>query len=168
MAMIVFPLVFVGVGTLFVSRLVIHRIYGAESLSWPTVDGVIEDVSSLKSQRGSSTVSVTYRYSVDGEEYRSSNVAFGYNRAAQIRARFERYAKGDRVAVFVRPGDPSVSVIEPGIHPSNYAMPLLGVFFILSGSWLGRYVYTTTKPTEPRHEKRKRERESTDRSSHGQ
>ena len=90
------------------------------SVGWPTADGVV------LSQLNSTSDKVRYAYSFAGNSYQST-------RDRVFSARFLRpsshdYSAGDSIAVYVDPGDPSFSVLEPG-----GAGPAFVIFAVLSG-----------------------------------
>lgn len=148
----VFPAIFVLAGGGLIGAFVRDRIFAAESVYWNRVPGTIERVTMNRGgSRRSAGVQVDYRYSLHGVEYHSSRVAFGFLRKRDIMGRVERYQPGDEVIVLVRPTDPELSVLEPGIHPANPALPLFGAAMIIAGVLAGRVVWKRSIPGRDRY-----------------
>ncbi len=72
-----------------------------------------------------------YNYEVDGEEYKSSRIVFGFIWGYQLIAREQqrRYPKGKRVDVYYFPDNPSMATLETTLQPETY-MTLVGVGLI--------------------------------------
>ena len=88
---------------------------GRESRTWPSVAGVLDNVGATR--RGSS-----YRYEVDGRQYRSNRVRFAWGRKHD-------YRQGDTIRVYVNPNDPGDAVL----YPQPHLMPGIPLFF---GFWI--------------------------------
>jgi len=101
------------------------------SKGWPSVDGVIvssevqSDWSSAPAgtpQHRSGTqrvyrADVRYAYTVDGQEYEGDRVEFGGFSSSNAKRAYRivgTYRKGQTVAVYYDPNDPSRAVLEPG------------------------------------------------------
>ena len=90
------------------------------SAGWPTADGVVLSQLDEKSDR------VRYAYSFGGRSYQSTrDRVFS---ARLLKSSSGDYAPGESIAVYVDPGDPSFSVLQPG-----GAGPAFVVFAVLSG-----------------------------------
>ncbi len=105
---------------------------------WPSVDGSIVEVGVLTDMemrpRGGmygaprpTTVSkpvVRYTYRVGDQTYTNDRLQFRSTRSDTLRAAqraVDAYEKGQAVKVYVSPSDPSISVLEPGLHWNHVA-----------------------------------------------
>jgi hypothetical protein len=119
---------------------------GKDSLTWPSVFGKITKADIEFELDGASAKTwkptVRYTYFVNGKEYNSSRVAFGFIpgiawgfddghlRAATIA---NTYAKQYTTPVFYSPTNPAQSVLETGAHSENKNLFLMGLFLVLVG-----------------------------------
>src|SRR4051794_9573358 len=93
---------------------------GLLSLSWPKVDGVITQ-SRSKSGYRTMGVDIVYTYAVGNTTYTGDRFRFQFAiTSTQMQGRdmqsiLGRYRVGERVPVSVNPGNPSDSVLEPGL-----------------------------------------------------
>jgi hypothetical protein len=87
----------------------------AESTKWPSVPGVITDMSISVSHSSDGSIhrsaSVKYNYSVSGKPYQGDRIKV---EASTDVPAAERYPKGTRVTVFYNPEHAEVSVLETG------------------------------------------------------
>lgn len=106
------------------------------SAGWPTVEGEIERTGvdmDAKLEAFAYVPVVRYHYRIGDREYVNDRIAFG-GRCSSVFRRFAaavatQYGKRSAVTVHVSPADPSVSVLEPGVHWATVAR--LGVFGVL-------------------------------------
>ncbi len=105
-----------------------------------TVPGTITKSDVLvREQKGndSHTAMVEYTYFVDGQEFGGNTVFFGCcggGSAKEESAITQRFPVDSPVDVHYKPGKPSVSVLEPGLHLEKMGMFLLiGIFVMIGG-----------------------------------
>ena len=87
------------------------------SEAWPTVEGEVRERTLELSSTGESVrqFSVRYAYRVNGAEFTGNRVAwYRMTRKAEVEPLAERWTKGARVEVFVRPGDPITACLVTG------------------------------------------------------
>lgn len=141
------PLIVFGIYYLYI---------GNETLSWSSVQGSVvkTDVNTDYSRQKTSgatfntyvyySVSVTYRYEVDGQRYSSSRYSFGEGDAASWRFRersdaeaeaASRFPAGAVVTVHYDPENPTEAVLKPGWNWGTLTPLLIGLFLAGSG-WL--------------------------------
>lgn len=90
------------------------------SAGWPTAEGVV------LSQLDKNSEQVRYAYSFAGRSYQSTrDRVFS---ARLLKSSSLDYSPGESIAVYVDPGDPSFSVLQPG-----GAGPAFVIFAVLSG-----------------------------------
>jgi hypothetical protein len=112
------------------------------ALDWPHVAGIVVS-SSIGDRRyyhgGKEMVSyhplVSYRYAVDGQEYRGSRIKVHDKGGSRGWAKLmtDRYAEGVGVEVYFDPDHPKSAVLEPGAHFGPHLLFLFG-FGIVFGS----------------------------------
>jgi len=117
--------------------------YGAKSVSWSSVDGVVQTSKIVKyRRRGRSHTQwkFDYTYIYDGMQYKSSRVSFALSSLSKsVSNSAKKYSKGKRVKVFFNPDDPQVAVLERGIT-SGGLICLLASF--ASISWgIGAFIF---------------------------
>jgi hypothetical protein len=81
---------------------------------------------------------VKYTYVVDTIELKSSRVVFGdflSSSEKTARKRVLQYPLGAEVQVFYDPRSPDESVLQPGCSTPLFAVGILGVIFLLVGSF---------------------------------
>ncbi|MGL6074804.1 MAG: DUF3592 domain-containing protein [Fimbriiglobus sp.] len=106
-----------------------------QAAKWPITPGTVSHVEVIETP-GEDTyyqVKVEYHYSVDGEVYQGSNLAFGYfidSEREYHEAIYERLKQAKTVGVRYHPKQPSRSCLSFGIHPS------IRLYFFLSLLWL--------------------------------
>ena len=109
-----------------------------QSLTWPTVDGVVTDSFADTYQKFDPDgdyimyyfARVRFDYSVDGARYSSDNLDFRASMStdfAAAKALTNQYPRGKKVAVYYNPSNPEKSVLIPGCqgcerYPSNTAL----------------------------------------------
>jgi hypothetical protein len=149
--MVVFLAGALGLGSLMLATGAGELFEALRSQGWPSVAGTIQTSAAhySSSQAGAgglrdrsasnetSVAAVTYSYAVQGRAYsgdriRISRVASGDSSYAK--ADVETYGAGRSVRVFYDPAHPQRSLLEPGMHPSNSLLPLLGLVFMLASA----------------------------------
>jgi Protein of unknown function (DUF3592) len=113
-----------------------------ESLSWPTVLGVIRhssvEVQSSSGSHGGTTyhADILYEYNVAGVPHSGNRVAYGdYGSSSPSHAQaiVNRYVVNRQVTVHYMPSDPDESLLEPGIQLQAVVIPAFGLIFFVSG-----------------------------------
>lgn len=113
------------------------------STTWPSVEGIIEQSSvstthrSGKNKKTMYAAEITYRYTVEAQEYHCSTVAFGGNGSSSSSqaayALTKRYPVGQAVPVYYEPQKPENAVLEPGVTWASYAVYGIGLVFLVVG-----------------------------------
>jgi hypothetical protein len=113
----------------------------AISAKWPTVTGSIESSELGRHTNGSHgttySADIDYEFRLNGITYRNNAVDFVGGSTSNLSAAQEtihKYPKSKEVAVFYDPADPYTSVLEPGIHPSNWFLLIFGFVFASFGT----------------------------------
>lgn len=128
-----------------------NKKHGKETLTWPHVFGKIVKADAEYQLNDDNDKLwkpvIKYAYKVDNKEYNSTRVAFGfipwldfslrldfgYSRSVKIA---NKYASQLVTPVFYSPQNPSVSVLEQGVHLENNNLCILGLFFVSVGMLL--------------------------------
>ena len=86
-----------------------------KAASWPAADGVIIK-SELDDLDGDASVRITYRYTVNGRNFESSQFSFTAvaNDLPAKKRRVAQYPVGQRVPVYYDPQNPTTAVLERG------------------------------------------------------
>lgn len=124
----------------------------SESKSWPEAEGTVRSTrvrwstSSSDSNKMNPTrryhYEVTYRYEVDGVEYKNDRYSLGtgprvgktYRSDQEARtAASQAYPFGSKVKVAYDPANPSSSVLSSGLNGGTFAPLILGIFFTACG-----------------------------------
>ncbi|MCU0522065.1 MAG: DUF3592 domain-containing protein [Anaerolineae bacterium] len=120
----IFTLALVGLGIFLVLQGVRSRSKAADSQTWPSVVGMVEEVevreSRSRDEDGHIDIAyyphVGYAYDVAGQSYRAHRVTFGaikpVKQAAIVKTALERYPLGSQVTVYYNPQKPSEAVLE--------------------------------------------------------
>jgi hypothetical protein len=125
-----------GIALLFLVRL--PKV--VTSLSWPTTTGVV--VSSEVVETGFFTDEgwyprVSYRYSVDGKNYVSTDVEVvgvaNGNADYYARRVVERYSVGEQVEVHYAPDNPAVALLESGVPDNDVFISSLFLAGVVGG-----------------------------------
>ena len=126
-----------------------------ECRNWPTVPGVIVsskvvetdrlETNTLPDRKGMTSrfvylPTITYNYTVEGTEYRSSQVflwmdAEDFHQPDTAGEIVARYPVGKEVTVHYEPGNIGEAVLETSIKFTHVAFPLIGILFVLLGVW---------------------------------
>ena len=107
------------------------------SESWPSVVGVNENSEVATSKSDGKTMyspDVLYVFTVDGRSYKSSTVSFGGDWSSSSSSSayqvVNRYPAGMEVEVHYAVGEPSNSVLEPGVTWQSYLVYGFGLAFL--------------------------------------
>lgn len=112
------------------------------SATWPAAPGHIVASHVKRSvshgRHGSSTSytpEINYTYLVAGKTYTGTVVTPGRNWGSKSSfAAVNAHPAGSTAPVYYSPGDPSVALLEPGLHASNFGRLLLGMVLATFGS----------------------------------
>lgn len=103
--------------------------------SWPVHTGVVTN-----EMRGGFSSGyyggrwLTYRYEIDGREFRGTRVGFGISRPPA------GLKNGDQIPVYVNPEDNNQAVVAVGINKSHF----IGLVFSFGFGWLGMLIWRRT------------------------
>lgn len=146
-----FPLLFIGAGAVVLFIGARDLVNAKASSDWPSVEGVVVETAverhrsrenkprtsgSKKQETDTYHAKIQYEFSVDGNSYRGSRIAYGdYGSSdpSHAEAVVNRYPVGMTVAVHVMPGNPEKCLLEPGLGPKTFALPGFGVVFLVVG-----------------------------------
>jgi len=139
---------FVLVG-LLTGAFFVYRIYqGVASSRWPSVPGELTssrlkevvyegtDAGGGADRAGALVVDFEYRYSVAGQTYEGSRVTYSDHvnkTVGAVRKLQERYRGKRSIQVFYKPGNPSDSVLVPGLSIFNFTPLITSALFVLAG-----------------------------------
>jgi len=117
---------------------------GYASLSWPSTNSTVISSSFEYYEEQSYSVSVRYRYEVEGQSYECDlispgNPVMSENRAQELS---EKYFAGASVSVFYNSQSPSEAILEPGVEAGLVFMTFLSLLMMASGGGL-MYVFWT-------------------------
>jgi hypothetical protein len=132
-------IIFVALGCFIFGLLTLAKAHS--SASWPSVPGFIEgsEVGAIAPNDPDTSYKpiITYRYLVDGREFRSSVIGFGlenYCGSMHFAQRYlATYPVGKTVEVFYKESSPGVSVLEPGISRQSFIPLQFGLLFLALG-----------------------------------
>ena len=111
---------------------------GLQSRSWSTTTGTITHAMVKPGQRNQASVSVGYRYEVNGTTYTGSTVRFGDFLNATVgdaRETAGRYRQGAPVTVYYHPRRPKIATLE------TRASRLIPMWVVLGGLMLSSIIY---------------------------
>ncbi|RLA49984.1 MAG: hypothetical protein DRR42_14330, partial [Gammaproteobacteria bacterium] len=116
------------------------------STSWPSVEGKVSksEVRMQLASGGEQSVNnpvtyhadIGYDYTVDGENFKGSRIAFGDLGTAErsdADAISDKYPLDISVTVYYKPNEHQVSLLEPGLRTSVWFPVFLGIPFLLIG-----------------------------------
>lgn len=109
-----------------------------KSSSWIQIQGVVTESALVtpplkKDQPRIFVPEITYRYEVSDKKYKNNQISFEreFKDGAYAKGFVDKYPKGKPVTVFYNPGNPSQSVLEPGIKLSALITTCAGAFMTL-------------------------------------
>lgn len=116
--------------------------FSFSTASWPTTEAqIIESrVVQVPVKNGTNyRPLIKYRYVVNGVEYSGDSIRFinfGYDDEKEARQVVERYPVGQKVELRFQSSNPKMSVLDAGLHqsdwlPASAGMALIAVAFIL-------------------------------------
>jgi len=106
-----------------------------DSMTWPTAEGRIAESSIAYSPGGDRLpyIDLEYVFTVGGKVYSGDTVVLSEHPSssfADMKKTVNKYPKDKAVSVRYLPTNPSVCVLEPGIHFEVLLYPASGLFFI--------------------------------------
>ncbi|QDV48123.1 DUF3592 domain-containing protein [Gimesia fumaroli] len=139
---------------------------GKASKNWPTTKGVVlksKVASHRSSNSNSSTYSaeITYRYQVEGQNYKCGTVWFGSDVSTSNRSlaqdTVKKYPVDKQVVVYYDPQKPAAAVLEPGVFKTTYFYYVFGWLFmgpgiLMTGIPLFRWLVRVGRGTDERGE----------------
>ncbi len=137
------------------------------SKKWGMVDGVVVEsrraISTFSAYNDEGALFfplLKYKYTIDGKQYAGSLLYFGWwvhgvsEESLEVKIRgpvnvgkeyadevVQRFPEGSRIKVYVSPKNPSISVLEPGLHKEAVLLPLFGILFSGVGLYLLSLIY---------------------------
>lgn len=135
----IIPFVVIGAGTFFYS--VYQLLEGFSTHYWQETPAIITECQ-LKRFEDSESVTekvlISYKYTIEGKTYTSSQIAAGYstNNVEDHRSLFEVLKSAHKILVFVNPKNPRKAVVVEGI---NNSMVFLFLFSIMWNSFLAAF-----------------------------
>lgn len=134
----ILALLLVAAGTVFVLRSVWQLLTALESRSWPKARGIVMD-SKLEEGGRKFRAQVSYRFTVDGQEFVGNRACFGDSDKTSwswaARGIAARYHSGQTVTVHYDPAKPSEAVLEPGISGALMARMAFEIAFLAFVIW---------------------------------
>jgi len=108
-----------------------------KAASWPAADGVIIK-SELEDSDGESSVRITYRYTVNGRNFESSQFSFTAvaNDLPAKKRRVAQYPVGQHAQVYYDPQKPTTAVLERGDSLLWLGILATGLIFIVAALML--------------------------------
>ncbi|HEY2823958.1 MAG TPA: DUF3592 domain-containing protein [Gemmatimonadales bacterium] len=129
---------FVVVGVMLLIASFVELSRAIDSDDWPAVDGEVVEAGVLKSLSTGRYIGwtyspmVRYHYVVSGLPYVSDRISFGGSVSSSFRSFAEdtaaRYRRMRTVKVFISPSNPSMAVLERGVHWSSWFSLAAGAF----------------------------------------
>lgn len=142
----VFPWFFVLAGAYILGGGIVKLVHASQSKSWPTVQGRIlsSKIISVKHKNGTSDkADVLYQYQVNNKTFTSGQIRFGqydYDDSTGAKSDVEKYNRQPDLRVFYSPGNPSIAVLEPGIHGATWYRPFFGTIFLTFSCVMARAI----------------------------
>jgi hypothetical protein len=161
---LIFVVIFSILGIVFLIIGLRSKQKAKASLNWPTTTGVVtvakvEVHTDYDDDDHTSTTSyepvVQYTYTVNGQQFNGSKIAFGANRVGNSQAQkmVGQYPVGNSVTVHYNPEKPEDAVLETKATGGT-AFTVIGIVFLAIGliaccvlGGIGAYSYLTTTPT---------------------
>lgn len=127
-------LVFVGAFDVYVAWTAARQVIAARTWTPVPAEIISSEIISTRGRKGKTTQtpSVSYTYSVDGQQYTGSTIeAFGMPSKGKTYAQdiAGAYRQGESASIFVDPADPSQSALRVGLQPSTMRMMLFSLPF---------------------------------------
>lgn len=135
-----------------------------QSANWPQTEAEItrsEVKTGQNRGRPSWDPIVSYRYSVDGKNYTSSDIAFrGYSTPIPSHAEevVNKYPVGSKHPVYYSPEDHSKAVLEKGSNWLVNLSPLIPLVLLIAGGYsvYDNYTFLRSRLSQPKKKKKKK------------
>ena len=131
--------VFVVFGLVFIIISITSRKRAKAALTWPTIPGVVlasrVDIHTSTDSDGHRTTTykpvVDYQYTIMGQEYRASRIAFGSNTFSSKKSEsiIAMYPPNQAVTVHYNPDKPQDAVLETEVHGGTVSL-IVGIVLI--------------------------------------
>lgn len=125
---------FLSIGTLIIGFALFVRRKGLAAADWPSVPGEItESKIDRDPHDGDSSVSIRYRYRVNGEMFESTQISFKVRPHSPVanQTLIARFPHGTTTPVYFNPGDPKEAVIDNQPNQSWLLIAGIGVAGII-------------------------------------
>ncbi|HTL27786.1 MAG TPA: DUF3592 domain-containing protein [Tepidisphaeraceae bacterium] len=124
------------VGIAMSVSVVCNLVPGLRSLSWPSVNGLMTSSSFTGHGAGLSAsylAAVRYHYSVNGKQYVSDHLSFGFSPAddLEVRQLIHAHPKGASIRVYYNPARPEQSVLLTGVGGMTALLGVASVFAVV-------------------------------------
>lgn len=112
-------------------------VQGRKTLQWPATDGEI-DTSNMPPGSEGMFPNITYRYSVEGENYHNTLTFSKDITPTQEFAKsyLDKFPAGRRVHVYYDPSNPSNATLEPGMGRGDWLVFAIGLGTAIFGAIL--------------------------------
>ena len=116
------------------------------SKQWPVTQGRVQtselgwDSNDAGGEYSSKFARISYSYSVGSQIYQGNISTRAMIFTSRVNRLSEKYPEGSQITVYYHPGNPSISIVEPGLD-INLSEMIFSLVFILLGFWaLWRYI----------------------------
>jgi hypothetical protein len=112
-----------------------------QSQNWAEASGLVISSKVCRSEGIKSTSyspNIVYRYEVNGKDYESKQITFGFVKGDESEAieKVSLYSAGSQVKVYYNPSSPEQSCLETGGSKAGFAIPIgLSIIFMVGGIW---------------------------------
>jgi hypothetical protein len=113
----------------------------SQSQNWAETSGSVISSKVCRSEGIKSTSyspNIVYRYTVNGKDYESKEITFGFVRGDESEAmeKVSLYSAGSQVKVFYNTSSPEQSCLEPGGSKVGFAIPIsVSIVLMVAGIW---------------------------------
>ncbi len=131
--MIIIKVVFILLGSLVCILAFWLQYMNRKAASWAATDGVIVKSELEPDSDGDSSAKITYRYTVNGRNFESSQFSFTalQNDLPAKQSRIAKYPMGQRVQVYYDPQKPTSAVLERDGSLTWLGVVITGLVFII-------------------------------------
>jgi len=131
---IIIKFIFIFLGSLVCILAFWLQYMNRKAASWPATDGVIVKSELEPDSDGDSSVKITYRYTVNGRDFESSQFSFTAlrNDLPAKKSRVAKYPVGQRVQVYYDPQKATSAVLERDDSLVWLGIVITGLVFIIT------------------------------------
>lgn len=117
----------------------IRLVYQSEN--WAETNGLVisSKVCRFEGRRISYSPEIVYRYTVNGKNYESRDINYGFRDGDKREAdeKVSLYPAGSQVKVFYAPSSPEQACLETGGSARGFVIPVsMGIFLMIGAVWL--------------------------------